>query len=100
TLLERISDVARQTNLPVTVIDRDQMPRCGPLSGVLTAFDLISASTILFLSCDMPFVSVGLLEKVLRSAAENSACFVRTPVGFGFPFALKSSTRSTVKGLV
>ena len=89
TLLAHVKAVARQTGLPVRVIRRDLVPRCGPLGGVYTALKSASAEAILVLSCDMPFVSAELLARLLgRLRTPAAAVFCVTPEGAGFPFLI------------
>ncbi|MCI0538035.1 MAG: molybdenum cofactor guanylyltransferase, partial [Verrucomicrobiales bacterium] len=64
TLVDHIRQSARQLKVPVRVVYQDAVPRCGPLGGVYTALKRSRASAVLFLSCDMPFVSRELLAKV------------------------------------
>jgi molybdopterin-guanine dinucleotide biosynthesis protein A len=67
TLLEQVRRSAGRLKLPVRVLRKDAIPRCGPLGGVYTAFLRSRAGAILFLSCDMPFMSHELLAKVARA---------------------------------
>src|SRR5437867_5654697 len=60
TLLRLIRIEAGELGLPLRVIRRDLIPRCGPLGGVYTALKTSKAEAELFLACDMPFVSAGL----------------------------------------
>lgn len=60
-LLTRLRRTARELHLPARVIRRDLVPRCGPLGGIFTALTVTSAEAMLFLSCDMPFVTSALL---------------------------------------
>ncbi len=89
TLLGHVRALAGELDLPVRVIRRDLVPRCGPLGGIYTALRTTRAEAVLFLSCDMPFVSVGLIESVLaRRAARPAAIFVEAAGIVGFPFLL------------
>src|SRR5947207_3457036 len=65
TLIGRIRTEARKLGLPVRIIRRDLVPRCGPLGGILTALKTSQAEAELFLACDMPFISAELLEDLL-----------------------------------
>ena len=60
TLLAHVRRAAKELGLPVRVIRRDLVPRCGPLGGVFTALKTSRADAELFLACDMPFVSASL----------------------------------------
>jgi len=88
-MLKRIEQTARQTGLRVRVIRRDCVPRCGPLGGILTALKSSKTEAALFLACDMPFVSVQLLERVMRALDHREAVFVRGDGEIGFPFILR-----------
>ena len=89
TLLGHVRAVAKRLGLPVRVIRRDLIPGCGPLGGIHTALTTSRAARSLFLSCDMPFVSEVLLNRVLRRfSAGSRAVFVREKHGVGFPFLL------------
>ena len=56
TMLGHIRAEAKTLGLPVRVIRRDLVPRCGPLGGIFTALKTTSADGVLFLACDMPFI--------------------------------------------
>src|ERR1700691_5640250 len=66
TLLRRVRDVAAQTQWPARGIRRDLVARCGPLGGVYTALQTTSADNVLFLACDMPFVTIELVERLIE----------------------------------
>lgn len=90
TMLGVIRAAAKATGLPVRVVRRDCVPRCGPLGGVYTVLKRGRAQAILFLACDMPFVSQELLQTLVAGAQERptQARFVRTKGMAGFPFLL------------
>jgi molybdopterin-guanine dinucleotide biosynthesis protein A len=50
TLLAHVKKVAREACLPVRVIRRDLVARCGPLGGVYTALRTSHAKTVVFLA--------------------------------------------------
>lgn len=98
TLLGQVRATARQLLLPVRVIRLDRVPRCGPLGGIYTALMSTGAEAVLFLSCDMPFVSRSLLRQLLeRSSQAKAGVFVREGNKAGFPFVLRRATFSIVK---
>lgn len=98
TLLARVKAAARRTGLPVRIIQRDLVPRCGPLGGVHTALKTTSAEAVLFLSCDMPFVTEPLLwALVSRLKPRRLAVFCATKDGAGFPFLLRARALSCVE---
>jgi molybdopterin-guanine dinucleotide biosynthesis protein A len=89
TLLARIRATAKTIGLPHRIIRRDLVTQCGPLGGLFTALVTSRADAILFLSCDMPFVSAGLLEMLVRKAKRNgNALFVEANGLVGFPLLL------------
>jgi len=65
TMLGEIRAVANALGLPVRVIRRDLLPRCGPIGGVYTAQKTSRFDAELFLACDMPFVSAEWLAALL-----------------------------------
>ena len=67
TLLSHIKRAAESTGLPVRVIRRDIVPRCGPLGGVYTALTRTKMDHVLFLPCDMPLMSEALIRWVLKN---------------------------------
>lgn len=85
-LLAWVRAAARATGWPVRVIRRDLVPRCGPVGGVWTAFQRSQAERLMFLSCDMPFVTLELIRAV--GERKGRAVFTETANGAGFPFAL------------
>jgi molybdopterin-guanine dinucleotide biosynthesis protein A len=100
TMLGHIRISARATGLPVRVIRRDSIPKCGPLGGVYTALKTAKADASLFLACDMPLVSTELIQFVLRKIGairlSHSALFVRSRGRAGFPFILPQKAIETV----
>jgi len=89
TLLSHVVAGARGLGWPLRVIRRDRIRSCGPLSGVHCALDSTQSDRVLFLSCDMPFVSSRLLhELILAGGSCAQAVFTRTSAGWGFPFLL------------
>ena len=90
TLLGHARAGARGSGLPHRVIRGDLVPRCGPLGGVYTALATSQAEIILFLSCDMPFISGELLKTLLRRFnPRKKALFVKQSGRVGFPFLLR-----------
>lgn len=89
TLLTRARALGAGTGLGVRVIRRDLVPACGPLGGIWTAFHECDAQRILFLSCDMPFVSPEWLRKVMgRRPGTETGRFSLLNGRVGFPFLL------------
>jgi molybdenum cofactor guanylyltransferase len=97
TLLGHVRAVASTTGWPVRVIRRDLKPGCGPLGGIYTALMTTRADVVLFLACDMPFVTVELLRRLVDRLGRRDALFCRHAGRVGFPFALKPACLHTVK---
>jgi molybdopterin-guanine dinucleotide biosynthesis protein A len=90
TLAGHARHAASALGVPVRVVRRDIVPRCGPLGGVWTALQRTRADAVLFLACDMPWVSAALLRRVMRRLrAKDRAVFVATGRRAGFPFAVR-----------
>jgi molybdopterin-guanine dinucleotide biosynthesis protein A len=97
TLLSRIRATAQELGLPVRVIRRDIVPRCGPLGGIYTGLKTSRADAELFLACDMPFVSEGLLTELVRVFhAKPGAVFAGNKRRCGFPCLLLVEALPTV----
>jgi molybdopterin-guanine dinucleotide biosynthesis protein A len=89
TMLAHIRATAKSSGLPHRLVRRDLVARCGPLGGLYTALVTSRADATLFLSCDMPFVSAGLLGMLVRKARhDESSLFVESIGRAGFPFLL------------
>ncbi|MDB6026911.1 MAG: molybdenum cofactor guanylyltransferase [Verrucomicrobiales bacterium] len=98
TLLGLVRAAATKTGLPVRVIRRDVVERCGPLGGIYTALKSTRAEAVCFLACDMPFVTPDLLEKVMAKLGSRTiAVFAQTEDGAGFPFVLRKTTLPQVE---
>ena len=90
TLLGHVRTVAKATGWPVRVIRRDLVTRCGPLGGIYTALKTSRADAELFLACDMPFVSLALLQEVsMKLSPSRSAVFAVVDGTAGFPFVIR-----------
>jgi len=88
---------AKKLGLRVRVIRRDAVPRCGPLGGVYTALKSTRAGSVIFLACDMPFITAILLRAVRRRFGRgNHALFVYSHGKVGFPFVLRRDALATV----
>ena len=97
TMLGHIRGEARELGLSVRVIRRDAVPRCGPLGGVYTALKTTRADAVMFLACDMPFITAALLRAMHRRFGEGSKyLFVRSEDTVGLPFVLRRDALATV----
>jgi molybdenum cofactor guanylyltransferase len=86
TLLQLISKTVRDLHLPLRVIRRDKIPRCGPVSGIYTGLSTSNKDAELFLACDMPFVSQQVLGRFIKAFARSPrALFTRKGGRVGFP---------------
>jgi molybdenum cofactor guanylyltransferase len=91
TLLGWVRTAAENSAWPVRIIRRDAVARCGPMGGVYTALRSTRADRVLFLACDMPFVTPDLLDTLIAMAmAKNVAIFTKNIFAkeIGFPFVL------------
>lgn len=92
TLLGHIRLAAESVGVPVRVIRRDLVSRCGPLGGVYTALKTSRAAAELFLACDTPFISAALLKDCLQTfRTEGRPIFAAVDGLAGFPFVLATS---------
>ena len=62
-----IGDPARLGHLGLAVFP-DELPGCGPASGIYTALRVTETDWNLVLACDMPAVSADILRQLLRRA--------------------------------
>jgi molybdenum cofactor guanylyltransferase len=100
-LLRHSLNLARETGFAARVIRRDVVPRCGPLGGVYTAAAQSSYPAILVLSCDMPFVTAGLLKDLMAQYfRQGKACFAAQNQKPGFPFILSCEALPQVGKLI
>lgn len=98
TLLAQTRAVAKDLGCPVRIIRRDLVERCGPLGGVFTALTKSRADAVLFLACDMPFVSVELLKDLeKRLPPGRPAVFAALDGLAGFPFIVRRDTLALVE---
>lgn len=98
TLLAQTRAVAKNLGHPVRVIRRDLVERCGPLGGVFTALTKSRSDAVLFLACDMPFVSTELLKDLeSRLTSSRSAVFATLDGLAGFPFIVRRDALAIVE---
>lgn len=98
TLLGIVRRTAQELGLAVRTIRRDRVPRCGPLGGIYTGLITSRAEAELFLACDMPFVDVALLGKLIgRYIGKQKAVFTRCREVAGFPLVLPREAVGPVK---
>jgi len=101
TLLTHIRERAERLQMPVRIVRRDIVPRCGPLGGVYTALKRSKADGVLFLSCDMPFVSDRLLSRIVSQIGSGRmALFTASSKSVGFPFWVRTTAIVHVEALL
>src|SRR5688500_2553645 len=95
--LQVITEAARELDAPIEAIFDDDMPGCGPLGGIATAFNRFRFEGALFLSCDMPLISAETLKQLIQESGTGvRACFVKTSFGPGFPFVVPRSASEII----
>lgn len=97
TLLAHVRTIAKELGYPARVIRHDLVERCGPLGGVFTALTNGRAEAVLFLACDMPFVSTELLRDLeKRMTTRYKAVFAELKGLAGFPFIVRRDALDVV----
>ena len=97
TLLQRVRKTAAELELPVRIIRRDSVPRCGPLGGIYTGLITSRAAAELFLACDMPFIEAEFLRRLIARFRKTSRpVFTRLNGLAGFPLLVPASEAATV----
>ena len=101
TMLGLVRKTAGSTEFPVRVVRQDCVPRCGPIGGIYTGLKGTRAEVVLFLACDMPFVSVDLIQLLVhRAQRSKNALFVRSEGGVGFPLVMRATHLEVVTGQI
>lgn len=101
TLSSWARETARAAGLEVRVIRKDLVARCGPLGGIYTGLRQSRSDAILFLSCDMPFITVEVLLAILdRLDPKTQAVFTNRDGHFGFPFLIRREASATVEAMI
>ena len=101
TLLGHVKAAAAAAGLPIRVLRRDIVPRCGPIGGMYTALRGTRADAVLFLACDMPFVSTALILRVLAAHKRTGrSVFVEAQGRRGFPCIIPKSRLETLEAQI
>jgi molybdopterin-guanine dinucleotide biosynthesis protein A len=100
TLLGLVRANASELNIPMRVVRKDLVARCGPLGGIYSALKTTRKDAILFLSCDMPFVSAGLLRSFVEKFDWKHPLFAVASDIPGFPAILPKALLSTIRQLI
>lgn len=98
TILQRIRRTAVILGLPIRVIRRDVVPRCGPLGGIYTGLITSRHEAELFLASDMPFIEGSLLQRLIKAFQKSARpVFVRIGGRRGFPCLLPAKAAPLIR---
>lgn len=100
TLLGHIRADAAELALPLRVIRRDLVARCGPMGGIHSALKTTRQAAVLFLACDMPFVSSAILRRFLGKFDGKRPLFAMAGKSPGFPLILPKTLLPTVEHVI
>jgi len=100
TLMGHVRANAAALGLPVRVVKKDLVPRCGPLGGIYSGLETSRRRGVIFLACDMPFVSPAVLRRILGKFDGERALITVGKGGPGFPLVLPRSLLGTVERLI
>lgn len=100
TLLGHVRANAAALGLPVRILRKDLIARCGPLGGIYSALKTASQPAVLFLACDMPFVSTALLRSLVKKFDGKQALFAVANGVPGFPAILPKTLLPTIERLI
>jgi molybdopterin-guanine dinucleotide biosynthesis protein A len=100
TLLGHVRANAAQVGLPVQVLRKDLIARCGPLGGIYSALRTTRHQAALFLACDMPFVSPTVLRSLLEQFNGKRPVFAFANDMPGFPLILPKVLLPKIEQLI
>jgi len=95
-LLQHVQEVAEALPLPVRIILRDKVPRCGPLGGIYTGLITSAHDAELFLACDMPFVGTRSLKTFVSFYRKSGGPAFTYSRQVGFPCIIPTSAAARV----
>lgn len=78
------SGSASYPNIPWPQI-YDEHPQCGPMGGIYSVLKASSSSLHLIVSCDMPLVSISLLEHIVATALKSDSLIIVPVDDYGEP---------------
>lgn len=96
-MMDRVRREVESAGLACSLVREDTVARCGPIGGVMTAFERWPETILVFLSCDMPFVSRELITRLVAVARVRGNVFLWHDGRAGFPFALTRLSLETVR---
>lgn len=89
TLAGWLRRTCESAGLTTSILRRDLVPRCGPLGGIWTGLRTTRGRAVVFVSCDMPFLTAKLLRKLVRLARQSQGPVFCSDHGLvGFPLLL------------
>lgn len=93
TMLGHVRKAVHGAGIPSRIIKEDVVARCGPLGGIYTGLEKSRAELVLFLACDMPFVTSELIWWFVNSVkSKDHALFMSYGDYAGFPMLLRRET--------
>ncbi|HZO86514.1 MAG TPA: molybdenum cofactor guanylyltransferase [Verrucomicrobiae bacterium] len=100
TLLGCVRRNAAGLGLPVRVLRKDLVRRCGPMGGIYSALKTTNAFAVLFLPCDMPFISPASLRRCLAVFDGERPVFAVSRGQPAFPVILPVALLPVVKSQI
>ena len=98
TLLGYARAAVADAGLKPRVVAADLKPGLGPLGGIATALRSARHSRVLFVGCDMPFLTGGMIDKFLGATTDGAgSIFTQHKRGAGFPFMLPRADLAVVE---
>jgi molybdopterin-guanine dinucleotide biosynthesis protein A len=96
------SDLDRISESKYRVVE-DIVKECGPMGGIYTGLKYATSDYVFFTACDMPFIDIQLIEKIiniLKNSSYNGAVAVNRgyiePLHSFYSMALEASIKSNI----